>query len=520
MVNLRNRSEFSDCTHLVDRVRWSKQQPDFYQRELKSDHVEILTEAFQERDDISIFKLVECILPENGLLNLLAALKRQRLTHLQLSGHAYEDAEFSAILQMIEEQKTLTYLDFSNNNLTEDQQCQLIDTLQRHPSLKTLRLDKGTLNDKGAAALGGALPTMGITQLYLTKNMHIAQKGMTAILEGVAQSHSLELINLSHTHLKNHHGEQVLSILKDQASPLYDIDLTGCGLHNADQVTEMALATLRKPNMVRLCTGKVDLTDQHNRLLDSAARNSRHKNLRTLNIGNKSVSIALKQICRDNANTALKLADELDLVWRKRADATVSMLAEFHSRLPLMQTTQAGRIHVFLPFLESLPGLENIEHADDVLRTNEAGFTPLDNPANWQQFPALAAELAAQGTPVTSTHLMTPNKDGNPSLCSALHAPQFPAMLARLNQSGIQFTGGDLVNEQGKPSTLASYAHQHGHLAAFFTQENWRGRHPAELAYVYRHLPEDLQNAIPNFFGLQTELQREARMQQGEERSA
>lgn len=520
MVNLRNRSELGTCTHLVDRVKNGELQPDFYKRELRQGHVTRLVSAFEARDDITDFAFKECEFPEDGLPQLLSALHNQRLTRFVLAGYNFSDEDFSLILQTIKEQDALCTLDLSNNKLTDAQQSQLIDVLREHPSLKNLNLNNGTLTDHGAKELGEALPAMKATHLYLRSNPRVAQKGMTALLEGVIQSPSIELLDIAELHLKEHHGEQILTALKNKHSPLRNIDLSNCGLQDADQMVEMALAALQRPNMVRLSLlGKTELTEQHHRTLDACASHTQHKNLTALTIGNIG-PIALKRLCRNNSNAAMKLADQLDLVWQKRTDATVSLLAEFHSRLPLLHMTQVGRIHVFLPMLQSLPGLENVQHADDLLRTNEAGFTPLDNPANWQQFPALAAELAAQGTPVTSTHLMTPNKDDNPSLCSALHNPQFSVTLARLNQSGIQFTGGELLDEQGEPSTLVSYAHEHGHLAAFFTQDNWRGRHPAELAYVYRHLPEEMQHAIPNFFGLQTALQREARTQQGAERSA
>lgn len=452
----------------------------------------------------------------NGLKRILQAVKQHQLTSLEFSAHDFSqhtDEEFELLLETLREQTQLKSLRLSakQGTLTEAQNIRLIEALRDLPHLETITINR---YDHSAILpiLAKVLPTLPIKTLTVENGGQVESEDMHALLEGVAQCSQLQTLDVSNTSLDAEHGQRIAELMQKRPdSNLTVYKLYKCQFDN-ETATHLICSALRSPNLVHVTlTG--DLTEEQHATIDQVAQTAGQNNLSTLVFDQSySRNPQLKTLTGTNRERAKTISEALAFELRNGGDVKVKGYVELYARRQIIEYSFAYKVS-FQSLLNSLPTGDGITTADELLTRNAKGLTPLDNPVFWEDFTTIADQLVSNGSPITKEHVLTPNKDGNPSLCSAMHGRNFVSITKRLNADGIQFNAADLVDESGQPTVLATYAHEQGQLPAFFTHENWRGHHPAELAYTYRHMPEDMQNAIPNFFGLQTKLQREARTQ-------
>ena len=500
--------------HSVNTLRnESSGDASFNMAEVDERQVTRLVEALNAPDaHLNQLSFSNSTIAPNGLKRILQAVKQHQLTSLEFSAHDFSqhtDEEFELLLETLREQIQLKSLRLGakQGTLTEEQHIRLIEALRDLPNLETITINR---YDHSAILpiLAKVLPTLPIKKLTVENGGQVESEDMRALLEGVAQCKQLQTLDIRNTALDAGHGQRIAELMQNRpTSNLIDYRLYECRL-DSEAITQIACSALHSPNLVYVALSG-DLTEAQNAMIDHVAQTVGQNNLSTL-VFDKSYSRnpKVKTLTGTNRERAKTISEALAFELRNGGDVKVKGYVELYARRQIIEYSFAYHKVSFQSLLNSLPTGDGITTADELLTRNAKGLTPLDNPVFWEGFTTIADQLVSNGSPITKEHVLTPNKDGNPSLCSAMHGRNFVSIAKRLNADGIQFNAADLVDESGQPTVLATYAHEQGQLPAFFTHENWRGHHPAELAYTYRHMPEDMQNAIPNFFGLQTKLQR------------
>ena len=140
-----------------------------------------------------------------------------------------------------------------------------------------------------------------------------------------------------------------------------------------------------------------------------------------------------------------------------------------------------------------------------LLTPDEKGYTPLDNPRNWEVRPELfetvnawlaqKPDLIAKRTPQGLTLLDY----------TLVAAPDCAAQIAALNESGLQLQR-DFLLENGELTPVAAWLADEDKLGAIFTIENWLGTSVRDFRTTVCTLPEPAQAQIPNYYRLLSEL--------------
>ena len=143
--------------------------------------------------------------------------------------------------------------------------------------------------------------------------------------------------------------------------------------------------------------------------------------------------------------------------------------------------------------LSTLPNVDSsqLTSPDSLIKQNDNGHAPLDNPINWGAFPSICKTLAEKGAPLTIQHLLQPGHDGNSYLETAMRHWDLSTIMRGLEVSGITLRKAELLDETGQPSAILNAAMENGGgLNKIFTFENWQGVNAEELKQVIKAIPE------------------------------
>lgn len=126
-------------------------------------------------------------------------------------------------------------------------------------------------------------------------------------------------------------------------------------------------------------------------------------------------------------------------------------------------------------------------------------LTPLDNPATWKNFTAIAEALEAKGNPLTKADLFRTNRDGNSYLENAIWSGALTQLMHYLLSRGEKLALEELIDEEGKPTAILQAAidvHDARPLLSIRQISDWSARDVQRLLNI---LPEATQGQVQSY---------------------
>ena len=458
------------------------------------------------RTDYTEFSLSKSVmdLTRADFLEVLEALAASpAVEKISLKDVTLKGDEASALAQAIR-QLPIRSLLIENCQIGGQDIAELMDACANKPSLAVLRLQRTPLGSEAAARLGDLLPNSHIRYLNLN-NCDLGQFGLSEIARGVAGSRKLTKIITMNNPATNELGNSYYDVLT--------------ALEKNPSIVEWQLRhSPYESQSPAVKNSEFDATvlEAEKRLLDAAPVNLFRFDPYT------NPASRFGRLTDDNWSRAQALAEEIKS--RKAEDLTLRERVDIELQWPLISEIGSSwaRGHkmdfrAYDRFRHSLPVLPFGEAVtlDNILKANDAGYCSLDNPRTWLDTPDILKEALDNASVEEKDACLTRETAKGKTLPAyILEVQGVRAVVDTLIERGIQLRSQHLVNADHEPSSLLQAAIEANEVAAFFTPENWKGAHPAELRYVYEALPEEAKSQVANIHGLQCELQREARQSQ------
>lgn len=152
---------------------------------------------------------------------------------------------------------------------------------------------------------------------------------------------------------------------------------------------------------------------------------------------------------------------------------------------------------------------QTIEHKNALFAYNEQGYTPLDDPRNWQRLPALAEALAKRGEPLQKADFATPRVGSKNWLVRAVECGGYEPLQKVLREAGEPITGKDFVREDDPAQMSAlGVAANDAWLAGrvFGKLSHWKGCSPQEVQRFMKELPQPMREQVGNLHQLLARL--------------
>mmetsp|Transcript_32962 Transcript_32962/g.75400 ORF Transcript_32962/g.75400 Transcript_32962/m.75400 type:complete len:864 (+) Transcript_32962:114-2705(+) len=178
--------------------------------------------------------------------SLARALEQNKsLTDLDMSCNNIAQRGGTALCQMLQENKTLKSVDLSWNQFGEACSLYVNLAVKSNPTCSTLSLAWDGLSNAGAAGVGdGLLSNTALTHLDLSCN-HISEEGATKLAEALAENTTLVDLELNCNPVGNDGGASLLAAFK-LSTTLLRLGLRGSSFStivtDKDQATAAALA--------------------------------------------------------------------------------------------------------------------------------------------------------------------------------------------------------------------------------------------------------------------------------------
>ena len=178
---------------------------------------------------------------EDVLLNLLTTLRSTHLTKLQLSnmGLQYTKENESAILGMLESNKSLVHLDLSSNQICDMGAC-IFQRLQQSTAILQLNLSNTRISatDATTQALRKMLrENKTLKHLDLSQNKTFSDLGAQCVCQGLQHNTTLVSLDLSNTRLTDEGAVYIAQLLTSNNSlRTLDISQNSIGVDGFDRI--------------------------------------------------------------------------------------------------------------------------------------------------------------------------------------------------------------------------------------------------------------------------------------------
>lgn len=153
-----------------------------------------------------------------------------------------------------------------------------------------------------------------------------------------------------------------------------------------------------------------------------------------------------------------------------------------------------------------LPGIDASRSPETLkqrlLRQNDRGFAPLDNPKVWRDFDRIGVALLKQGTPLAKDDLFDINRVGRCWIDKAIDCRALDKVLSHLHAQGDYLSVRELTDDPG----LLEHICDKGGVRHLFTLEQLRREGTAGMRELQAHIPELTLAQVPNRFQLASEL--------------
>lgn len=323
--------------------------------------------------------------------------------------------DIALLTDALSKNRSATHLVVSENPLDDASATLLAEAVAQHPSLESVTLRKTGIGDVAARAFAEALKgNQTVNELNLINNA-IGDAGVEALAEMLGQNRRITRLHLHSNPL----SEEAVAVLDE--------------------------AVMHSKNICIMPVDTVNTVEKH---------------------------------CGDNVRAARALVETLKtftpsnpgepafwLECLERKGAIFHDSGNIKSKMEALQT-----------FLDTLPALDLSQPlSPDQLTAKQGDYSALDNPATWLEFPAVLANLNANGHYLNSTALL--EADGK------------------------------------TPGPILQRAVEMGKTDALFTSENWMGADRSDFLAVVHAMPAEKQT-IPNRQQLQIAIDRNTRAEQ------
>ena len=391
------------------------------------------------------------------------------------------DEKFDGFVTALDGNTSVQSLELGCNGLTDSEFKSITHALRDNTELSTLDMSQNNLGDDGMktlATLIGRMPKLA--RLYIGEN-NITDVGLETLRQAIDRHPGLMIINVH----QNHNSADAIVAFAETASTLPRL----CGL-------SVQTKGDWDPDTVARINAPIEAIQS--------------KNLTYVIPNTKPV----QQRCSANERKGRALFAALE---DSKEQLSTFALFEIPARLPVLNSIA----HLESGFDEPTPDvdtlyfgkLDALPHlAPDapltpelLLAPDENGYTPLDNPRNWESRPELFATINAWLG--EQPGLVTRRTPQGLSLLdyTLVAAPDCAAQIAALNETGLQLQR-DFLLENGEMTPVATWLADEDKLGAVFTIENWVGASPRDFRHAVCTLPESAQAQIPNYYRLLAEL--------------
>lgn len=377
------------------------------------------------------------------------------------------------------------FIGYASGAMTEEHVRGLADALKHNTRLKTLRL----------------------------KGQNLSAESVAILSQAVAEHPCLENFKLTACGIEDDGLRAAITSLRH--SSLHNIGFSGNNFTNA--IMPYMPELLRNPNLTKLSlwdafAEPVAYRDGYE-LLGRVARHVGHRNL--VEIMPRDADAATEEYLKRNTQQARQLGMRLkSIAW----DAwSVAETAELYARLPaVVEILQSGSVKTIEKLEERLDTLPLHDFATQkTVRADAAGFTRWDNPLTWRHY-AQAERTGVEGISISKAEWMQLNHDGEPAMATGIRCGYLPQIIQGLLHQGEVITAQDLLTENREPSPLYQAiieARAHRHV---FVQANWESQSVSALRAAYEVLPEEAQEDLSHYTGLQIAV-RQAAIRRGRE---
>ena len=214
--------------------------------------IDNIIQKIKQIEDINDLSLNGCFNKENirYILKIFSCIffNRPKLQKLNLSGNNINGEKISNyVLSYIQQLKFLTYLDLSNNNMT-DEDCKFLgEFIKINTSIQTLNLSDNNIGSNGGFYLtNGLIKNKTLKKLYL-KNNSINDTGLDSVLNILIQNESgLTDLSLNNNKLTQNNFSTLSVFIKvcknleyldlssntfdEESAGLFGVSLAKCGL--------------------------------------------------------------------------------------------------------------------------------------------------------------------------------------------------------------------------------------------------------------------------------------------------
>lgn len=395
------------------------------------------------------------------------------------------------ILQKLQDpHHQMTGLDLAHSELTDADAAILSELLVANPSIRELQLQGNELTDVGIAALAPALARLPkLLILHLDTNQ-IGPKGAKQLAKHFAGNHNLTTLSLQ--------GNQI----------------------GDEGIAALAPVVAAMPRMQYFNLAANRLTAAGEKIYADAFFRVGHTSLITAATG----CAALQAFADANKQYATEI--EQRLVSTLPQHHTIRDVCDAHQRASPMWAVRLQKqlgndttmMDVYTQRLreayEALPtiALEELTCFDDLLEQGRCQYgprakgempeslrqlTPLDNPATWENFTAIAEHLETLGHPITKEDLLCTNRDGDTYLENGIRSGALKQIMSALFAQGEHFAPEELVDAEGKPTPILQAAIDARDVGPLFQPKNWVGRSMHEALRIKDVLPEPEQAQVP-----------------------
>lgn len=218
--------------------------------------------------------------------------------------------------------------------------------------------------------------------------------------------------------------------------------------------------------------------------------------------------------CTDNAALVKQLVETLAQAQSQDRSEDILTHAQAVARMPAMRHTRRisseegpSAWELANAYLQQLPELDD---SNDILRTNDRGQCPAENPRLWQNAETTLQRLEQAGITIDANWLAQKTARGDSLLACALTADA-EAVIPALNKRDIRIQAEALLDNNGQPNEVLQNVIRQNTCGALFQHENWRGAGADSARAVLYALPDTTRQRLGNTYQLLTRLTSEQR---------